>query len=1218
MPGRYQIIKKLATGGMAEVFLARAAGPGGFEKTLVVKRILPQFVERPSFVRMFFAEARIAAQLTHPNIVQVFDFGEDEGSYFIAMEYIDGVTLRAVSKWSQANEPLPPTMAAKLVALAAEGLGWAHAYANPETGEPLGLVHRDVSTDNVMVSRTGAVKVLDFGVVRIEGEESVSQVGTLKGKVAYMPREQIAGLPLDGRVDVYALGVVLFVLLTGQRPFDMANDVALMHAIINDAPRPVTTFRDDVPPALVAIIERAMARDRDDRFADCRELQEALERFIATQGAVVSTAQLGQLATRVLDSRTGGEPRSSGSRSGAGSNSRSGGGASWGGVTASAAQLASGLGSWSGAAQQRPGVEPLPAPDPFELTDEEPPTSIDAGVALFDEPLSPRPLPPQPRASAPAIEAIAAPAPRPSAPGHPAPRALASPTLSPPGIAPVSQPSAPPPITRSAPAIAPPPSAPGPFSSRGGSTRVLTFRSEPVPYLPQTLVCAPTRGQPVAVLSALRTAVMAERSELLFRKFFPLAARLMEASPNLLPWVGWHAGGLVAAALVTDNHAALARLIDRVNSAPGGGGRFGAWLRAELSSPRVWLYLVDRLRGAPVEQAAAFEQWVIGLGSGAVPLVMAAIDQLEPGPAQDILVRALAAMVGDPTPIIERLEASQPRQVSAWAQALERCPLAPDRKKVFARLLSRREVPLMLEVMAGRAKAGSPDAIQQLEAGVGDRAPEVRLRALELMGELPDPGVVRVLTTLLTDGQFDKRPELERVTLITSLARRKDLSVSDVLAQVCSEKASILNRKRLAQQRLPIVDGLGRANTDEARRALDAFAADPAQPDEVREAARRQLAQLNHAPAEPRLAPDQFARLRRLAVLELLALVRGALAVDATGGLFDGALDRLRENLRVLVNQEGRFELAVATDGVTVNGMAVPFSFAGASLAPELARLLAACDLKALRLDSPVPVTALRAGLLQLTDPDGTPDKAPHLQLTTFSGRVVQPVLPTPVNGDVTARCAELVARAWAFVRAQREPVAAGGMIPVGALEPLVNEWVTIARAGAWRLLAVSATPPGEHLSVHAINTACIATAFGAELRLDLSALRELVELSLVSTLGEVGLAGVQPGPPGAPMSEEQRLRLGVAFLAHCKHRRGPATAVTAFETGLERPLKAQVRGAGVTASIVAIAEAWDALAQEGNRGHAAALEVLRGRAARRFAPELFSLFASWVEAQGA
>ncbi len=182
MPGRYQIIKKLATGGMAEVFLARAAGPGGFEKTLVVKRILPQFAERPSFVRMFFAEARIAAQLTHPNIVQVFDFGEDEGSYFIAMEYIDGVTLRAVSKWAQANEPLPPTTAAKLVSLAAEGLGWAHAYANPETGEPLGLVHRDVSTDNVMVSRTGAVKVLDFGVVRIEGEESVSQVGTLKGR----------------------------------------------------------------------------------------------------------------------------------------------------------------------------------------------------------------------------------------------------------------------------------------------------------------------------------------------------------------------------------------------------------------------------------------------------------------------------------------------------------------------------------------------------------------------------------------------------------------------------------------------------------------------------------------------------------------------------------------------------------------------------------------------------------------------------------------------------------------------------------------------------------------------------------------------------------------------------------------------------------------------------------------------------------------------------
>jgi eukaryotic-like serine/threonine-protein kinase len=159
--GKYQLIRKLATGGMAEVFLAKAAGPMGFEKMLVVKRILPHLSEDPTFVEMFLAEAKLAAQLNHPNIVQIFDFGETDGEYFLAMEYIDGPNLRVLVKRARAAKaPLPTPICARLIAAACEGLAFAHDFSDPTTGEPLGLIHRDISPDNILVSRQGAVKVV--------------------------------------------------------------------------------------------------------------------------------------------------------------------------------------------------------------------------------------------------------------------------------------------------------------------------------------------------------------------------------------------------------------------------------------------------------------------------------------------------------------------------------------------------------------------------------------------------------------------------------------------------------------------------------------------------------------------------------------------------------------------------------------------------------------------------------------------------------------------------------------------------------------------------------------------------------------------------------------------------------------------------------------------------------------------------------------------------
>ncbi|WP_426734329.1 protein kinase domain-containing protein [Myxococcus faecalis] len=307
--GRYQLVRKLATGGMAEVFLAKVAGPGGFEKTLVLKRILPHLVEDPSFVEMFLEEARLVAQLNHPHIVQIFDFGEAEGSYFLAMELIDGPNLRRWQRQAASRgRPLAPNICAKVVALAAEGLAYAHDFADPGTGQPLGLIHRDVSPDNILVSRQGAVKVVDFGIAKVAGQKHRTQTGIVKGKVAYMPPEQCQADPLDRRVDVYALGVVLYELLTGRLPFEGATELAMMQAIVSRPPVPVSRHRADVPSALQSIISTALEKDREKRYPDCRALQADLERFVLSTGEPVGAYQIARSVEQVVEERATATP----------------------------------------------------------------------------------------------------------------------------------------------------------------------------------------------------------------------------------------------------------------------------------------------------------------------------------------------------------------------------------------------------------------------------------------------------------------------------------------------------------------------------------------------------------------------------------------------------------------------------------------------------------------------------------------------------------------------------------------------------------------------------------------------------------------------------------------------------------------------------------------------------------------------------------------------
>ena len=299
--GRYTLERKLAVGGMAEVFLARQSGPEGFEKVCVVKRMLPGLAGDPSFVRMFLDEARLAAQLNHPNIAQIFDFGEVSGTYYLAMEYVPGTNLRAIVKANQKRGTyLPVPVAARIVSQAALALDYAHG-ATTADGASLGLVHRDVSPQNILLGTAGTVKVIDFGVAKAATATHHTRTGLIKGKYAYMSPEQIRAQPLDRRSDVYALGLVLYELLASARAIQGTTDVQIMEAAIRMSFEPIERRRPDLPEGIAQVVRRALQKDRDSRYATAQDMSEALERFITQQGQVVTGADLIRLLVDVQE-----------------------------------------------------------------------------------------------------------------------------------------------------------------------------------------------------------------------------------------------------------------------------------------------------------------------------------------------------------------------------------------------------------------------------------------------------------------------------------------------------------------------------------------------------------------------------------------------------------------------------------------------------------------------------------------------------------------------------------------------------------------------------------------------------------------------------------------------------------------------------------------------------------------------------------------------------
>ncbi len=311
--GRYELLKRIAAGGMGEVFLARQVGMQGFEKLLVVKVLLPHLVEDREFVGMFFDEARIAARLNHPNVAQIFDLGEHEGNNYIAMEYIHGDDVVRLWKAARiAGTPVPLALAARIAADAAAGLDYAHK-ATDANNRPLGLVHRDVSPQNILVTFDGGVKLIDFGVAKAAGRATHTATGTLKGKYSYMSPEQAAGKAIDHRSDVFALGVVLYEMATSLRLFKRDTEISTLKAVeACEIARPAET-NPAIDPELEGVILKALARDVDERYQDAAQFRLALEEWMVHTRQAGSSAHLAAFmqtlyAERLAAERAEGKP----------------------------------------------------------------------------------------------------------------------------------------------------------------------------------------------------------------------------------------------------------------------------------------------------------------------------------------------------------------------------------------------------------------------------------------------------------------------------------------------------------------------------------------------------------------------------------------------------------------------------------------------------------------------------------------------------------------------------------------------------------------------------------------------------------------------------------------------------------------------------------------------------------------------------------------------
>ncbi len=293
---RYRVIDKLESGGMAEVFRAESTGLEGFRKQVAIKRVLPHLGRNSKYISMFLDEARLSAQLSHSNCVQVFDIGVRDNAYFIVMEFVDGANLKSIAtSMRNKGRSFPIPAAAYIAHEICKGLSYAHELTDRD-GVALHLVHRDVSPPNVLITKHGEVKIVDFGLAKASSQLEPSEPGVIKGKFAYLAPEAAQGEEVDCRADIFAVGIILWELLASQRLFTGDTDLQILHKAEAAKVPPLSQINRSVPPELESIVRRALARDRRERYQSARELGEDLARFLFRFGQPVSGYDIAAIA----------------------------------------------------------------------------------------------------------------------------------------------------------------------------------------------------------------------------------------------------------------------------------------------------------------------------------------------------------------------------------------------------------------------------------------------------------------------------------------------------------------------------------------------------------------------------------------------------------------------------------------------------------------------------------------------------------------------------------------------------------------------------------------------------------------------------------------------------------------------------------------------------------------------------------------------------------
>lgn len=294
MGKEYVVSRKIAAGGMAEVLLAARTGASGYEKLVVLKRILPHLKDDGQFLQMFLNEARLAAMLKHPNIVEIYDVERTGGDFVVVMEYLSGEDLRyIIGHLRQERQPMDVGVACRIISDAAAALHFAHTASDMD-GKPMSVVHRDVAPGNILVTYDGVTKLLDFGIAKATTRATYTVPGTMKGKFAYMSPEHIQQMPLDGRSDIFSLGVVFWELLAAQRLFKGTNDAAVLKQVMEREIPPPSAFNPDLPPALDEIVMRSVERDYTKRTPSARHMREQIEDLLIQTGRYVTTSQVAE------------------------------------------------------------------------------------------------------------------------------------------------------------------------------------------------------------------------------------------------------------------------------------------------------------------------------------------------------------------------------------------------------------------------------------------------------------------------------------------------------------------------------------------------------------------------------------------------------------------------------------------------------------------------------------------------------------------------------------------------------------------------------------------------------------------------------------------------------------------------------------------------------------------------------------------------------------